>query len=132
VIKDVPKTLVFELARWRNRQAAKPPIPPTTIERAPSAELRPNQKDTDSLPPYEQLDAILEHYVELDESVSAIIAAGFDPATVRRVARLVDRSEYKRRQGAPGIKITPKAFGRDRRMPITNLYDERAEGEPGP
>lgn len=148
VIKDVPKTLVFELARWRNgstqltaggstglatgRQASHPLIPPSTITRAPSAELRPNQKDTDSLPPYELLDAILERYVELDESVSAIIAAGFDPATVSRVTRLVDRSEYKRRQGAPGIKITPKAFGRDRRMPITNLYDDRAEGEPRP
>ena len=129
VIKDVPKTLVFELARWRNRQSGRPPIPPSTIERAPSAELRPNQKDTDSLPPYDLLDAILERYVELDESVPAIVAAGFDPATARRVARLVDRSEYKRRQGAPGIKITPKAFGRDRRIPITNLYDERATGE---
>ncbi|MBP7831146.1 MAG: NAD+ synthase [Kiritimatiellae bacterium] len=132
VIKDVPKTLVFELARWRNRQAGTPPIPISTIERPPTAELRPNQKDTDSLPPYDLLDAILERYVELDESVPAIVAAGFDPATVRRVARLVDRSEYKRRQGAPGIKITPKAFGRDRRMPITNLYDERAEGEQTP
>ncbi|MBU1909212.1 MAG: NAD+ synthase [Verrucomicrobia bacterium] len=132
VIKDVPKTLVFELARWRNAQASRPLIPPRTITRAPSAELRPNQKDTDSLPPYDRLDAILERYVELDESVSAIVAAGFEPATVRRVARLVDRSEYKRRQGAPGIKITPKAFGRDRRMPITNLYDERTEGESRP
>ncbi|HOW97511.1 MAG TPA: NAD+ synthase, partial [Kiritimatiellia bacterium] len=129
VIKDVPKTLVFELARWRNRPPGKAPIPPSTIGRAPSAELRPNQKDADSLPPYDLLDAILERYVELDESVPAIVAAGFEPATARRVARLVDRSEYKRRQGAPGIKITPKAFGRDRRMPITNLYDERAEGE---
>lgn len=129
VIKDVPKTLVFELARWRNRQAGTAPIPISTIERPPTAELRPNQKDTDSLPPYDLLDAILERYVELDESVPSIVAAGFDPATARRVARLVDRSEYKRRQGAPGIKITPKAFGRDRRMPITNLYDERAEGE---
>lgn len=128
VIKDVPKTLVYELVSWRNRQGATPIIPASIFERPPSAELRPNQKDTDSLPPYDVLDAILERYVEHDEGVDAIVAAGFDPATVHRVARMVDRSEYKRRQGAPGIKITPKAFGRDRRMPITNLYDERGAG----
>ncbi len=134
VIKDVPKTLVFELARWRNgstaltagRQGKPTVIPPSTIERPPSAELRPNQKDTDSLPPYDRLDAILEKYVEGDFPAEAIIAEGFDPATVRRVIRMVDRNEYKRRQGAPGIKITPKAFGRDRRIPITNQYGEGA------
>ena len=130
VIKDVPKTLVFELARWRNRQSKSPIIPPSTIERPPSAELRPDQKDTDSLPPYELLDPILERYIERDWGPDEIIADGFDPAVVRRVARMVDRNEYKRRQGAPGIKITPKAFGRDRRMPITNLYGDNPEPTP--
>ena len=125
VIKDVPKTLVFELARWRNLEAGRELIPVSTIERPPTAELRANQKDQDSLPPYEILDAILERYVERDESSDTIIAAGFDAATVRRVIRLVDLNEYKRRQGAPGVKITPKSFGRDRRLPITNRYGER-------
>jgi len=111
------------LARWRN--ARGPAIPPSTIERPPSAELRPDQRDTDSLPPYDVLDPILERYVEQDQSFDRIVAGGFDPAVVRRVIRLVDTSEYKRRQGAPGVKITPRAFGRDRRMPITNLYRER-------
>ncbi|MCU0857060.1 MAG: NAD+ synthase [Pontiellaceae bacterium] len=120
VIKDVPKMLVFELCRWRNQQGLV--IPPSTIERPPSAELRPDQKDSDSLPPYEILDPILEAYVEKDMGVDAMIAAGFDEAAVRKAVRLVDLSEYKRRQGPPGIKITPKAFGRDRRMPITNRY----------
>jgi NAD+ synthase (glutamine-hydrolysing) len=100
-------------------------IPPSTIERPPTAELKPNQKDTDSLPPYEVLDQILERYVERDLGVEQIVADGFDAATVKRVIRMVDRNEYKRRQGAPGVKITPKAFGRDRRLPITNLYGER-------
>ncbi len=122
VLKDVPKTLVYRLARWRNRQGPRPVIPLSTIRRAPTAELRENQKDQDTLPPYSVLDAILEHYVECDEGVEQIIAAGFDPATVCRVARMVDRNEYKRRQAAPGVKITPKAFGRDRRIPITNAY----------
>jgi NAD+ synthase (glutamine-hydrolysing) len=121
VIKDVPKTLVFELAKWRNRQGAEV-IPETIIARPPSAELRPGQKDTDSLPPYEILDAILELYVEQDLGTEAIISRGFDTEIVRRVIRMVDLSEYKRRQGPPGIKITPRAFGRDRRMPITNHY----------
>ncbi len=125
VIKDVPKTLIFELARWRNAHGPDRPIPESTIERTPSAELRPDQKDSDTLPPYDVLDPILERYVERDLGVDEIIAEGFDPAVVRRVARMVDHNEYKRRQGPPGIKITPKAFGRDRRMPITNLYDER-------
>lgn len=120
VIKDVPKTLVFDLCRWRNTKGVV--IPPSTIERPPSAELRPDQRDSDSLPPYEILDPILEAYVEKDMGVAAMIAAGFDEAAVRKAVRLVDLSEYKRRQGPPGIKITPKAFGRDRRMPITNRY----------
>ena len=122
VIKDVPKTLVFELCRWRNAQGGAPLIPVSTIERPPSAELRPDQKDTDSLPPYEVLDPVLEAYVEKDMGIDAMIQAGFDEAAVRNAVRLVDRSEYKRRQGPPGIKITPKAFGRDRRMPVTNRY----------
>ena len=122
VIKDVPKTLVFKLARWRNEQGGAPVIPPTTIERPPSAELKPNQKDSDTLPPYSILDPILELYVEQRCGVDEIIAKGFDPETVRKTVRTVDRSEYKRRQGAPGIKITPCAFGRERRMPITNQY----------
>lgn len=125
VIKDVPKTLVFELARWRNQNAGREVIPASTIDRPPTAELRANQKDQDSLPPYDVLDDILERYVERDESARFIIAAGFEPATVQKVIRLVDLNEYKRRQGAPGVKITPKAFGRDRRLPITNRYREQ-------
>ncbi len=122
LIKDVPKTLVFELARWRNWRGEV--IPPSTISRPPSAELKPGQRDSDSLPPYDVLDPILERYVEQQAGLQDILAEGFDEATVRRVARMVDRSEYKRRQGAPGVKITPKAFGRDRRMPITNGFRE--------
>lgn len=123
VIKDVPKTLVYQLARWRNRLGA--PIPARVFTRAPTAELAPNQQDTDSLPPYAVLDPILKAYVEEDQSVPDILrTTRFKPETVRRVIRMVDRSEYKRRQGPPGIKITPKAFGRDRRMPITNRYRE--------
>jgi NAD+ synthase (glutamine-hydrolysing) len=124
VIKDVPKTLVFALARWRNGQSAPPVIPPSIIARPPTAELRENQKDSDTLPPYDVLDPILERYVERDWAAEQIIAAGFAPALVRRVIQLVDQNEYKRRQGAPGVKITPKAFSRDRRMPITNQYRE--------
>ena len=124
VIKDVPKLLVFELARWRNRQGGAAVIPPSTIDRPPTAELRANQKDSDSLPPYAVLDPILERYVERDWPAEQIILEGYDAATVRRVIKLVDQNEYKRRQGAPGIKITPKAFSRDRRMPITNRYHE--------
>jgi NAD+ synthase (glutamine-hydrolysing) len=120
LIKDVPKTLVYALARWRN--ASREVIPAGIIERAPTAELRPGQKDTDSLPPYDVLDPILELYVEDDAPPDEIIARGHDPATVARVVAMVDRSEYKRRQAAPGVKITPKAFGRDRRLPITNRY----------
>ena len=125
-IKDVPKTLVYSLARWRNAAATTrgetPPIPDRTIEKPPSAELRPGQKDTDSLPPYDELDPVIEAYVEHDLGVDDMIAAGFEQALVERIVRMIDRNEYKRRQAAPGVKITPKAFGRDRRMPITNRY----------
>ncbi|MDH3249568.1 MAG: NAD+ synthase [Acidimicrobiia bacterium] len=120
VLKDVFKTVVFDLARWRNREGEM--IPQNTIAKPPSAELRPDQKDSDSLPEYELLDAILERYIEDDMGPAEIIAEGFDPEIVRWTARLVDRNEYKRRQAAPGVKITTKAFGRDRRLPITNHY----------
>jgi NAD+ synthase (glutamine-hydrolysing) len=120
VLKDVPKTLVWDLSRWRNRGGAV--IPQAVIDRPPTAELRPNQLDTDSLPPYEVLDPILAALVERDRSVEELVAEGYDEATVQRVAELVDRAEYKRRQAAPGIKITERAFGRDRRLPITNRY----------
>jgi NAD+ synthase (glutamine-hydrolysing) len=119
-IKDVPKTLVYRLAEWRNAQGSV--IPRRVIERPPTAELRPDQKDTDSLPPYEILDPIIERYVERDQSPEDIVAAGFDPATVRRVTAMIDRNEYKRRQAPPGVRITPRAFGRDRRYPITSNY----------
>src|SRR6185436_418457 len=99
-----------------------PPIPDAVMAKAPTAELRPNQRDTDSLPPYDVLDPILEGYVEDDRSQDDLIASGMDPDTVRRVACLVDAAEYKRRQAPPGVKITPKSFGRDRRLPITNHY----------
>ena len=121
-IKDVPKTLVYALAKWRNQQGAA--IPKRVITREPSAELREDQKDSDSLPDYEILDPILEKYVELDMTPSAIAAEGFDLQTVQRVARMVDRNEYKRRQAAPGVRITERAFGRDRRYPITSRYNE--------
>jgi NAD+ synthase (glutamine-hydrolysing) len=123
-LKDVPKTMVLELARYKNRQAGKEVIPPTVLTKAPSAELRPDQKDTDTLPPYEVLDPILKAYVEDDVTIDQIIAMGFAPEIVIKTARLVDRSEYKRRQAAPGIKITPRDFGRDRRLPITNRFRE--------
>jgi NAD+ synthase (glutamine-hydrolysing) len=122
VLKDVFKTLVYDLSRWRNAQAGRELIPWSTIEKAPSAELSPGQKDIDTLPPYDVLDPILRAYVEEDRSLDAIVRLGFDEATVRRIMAMVDRNEYKRRQGAPGVKITPRAFGRDRRMPITNQY----------
>ena len=122
VIKDVPKTLVYELVRHRNAVAGRELVPASVLERAPSAELRPDQLDSDSLPPYELLDRILESYVERDEGREEMIAAGLPAATVDEVIRLVDRSEYKRRQAAPGIRITPKAFGKDRRLPITNRF----------
>jgi NAD+ synthase (glutamine-hydrolysing) len=130
VIKDVPKTLVYRLAHWRNSLAASDhghwwvptPIPPTIIERAPSAELRADQRDQDSLPDYEVLDRILHGYIELDRSREQLIAEGLPAEDVRLATRLVDLAEYKRRQAPPGIKITERAFGRDRRMPITNAY----------
>jgi len=122
VIKDVPKTLVYELTRRRNERAESGPVPAAVIERAPSAELRPDQLDSDSLPPYDLLDRVLEAYVERDRGREEMIAAGMPAATVDEVIRLVDRSEYKRRQAAPGIRITPRAFGKDRRLPITNRY----------
>jgi NAD+ synthase (glutamine-hydrolysing) len=121
-IKDVPKTLVYDLVRWRNATGLGEPIPARVIEKPPSAELRPDQRDTDSLPPYEELDPILQAYVEDDRSPEDIVTMGVDAGTVDRVIAMVDRAEYKRRQAAPGIKITPKAFGRDRRLPITNRY----------
>ncbi|HEX5990588.1 MAG TPA: NAD+ synthase [Solirubrobacterales bacterium] len=122
VIKDVPKQLVYDLVRRRNERAGRELVPAGVLERAPSAELRPDQRDEDSLPPYEVLDRILEAYVERDEGREEIIAAGLPAETVDEVIRLVDRSEYKRRQAAPGIRITPKAFGKDRRLPITNRF----------
>ena len=122
VIKDVPKTMVYDLARLRNLRGTIPVIPKRTLDRPPTAELRPNQKDEDSLPPYEILDPILQAYVEEDRSLEEIVEAGYDRATVARVMTLVDGSEYKRRQAPIGIKITHRALGKDRRMPITNGY----------
>ncbi len=132
VIKDVLKTLVWDLARWRNEQAAArgetPPIPENSITKPPSAELAPGQLDTDSLPDYGTLDALLDDYVEKDLGAAELIAAGHDPDLVDRVIRLVDRAEYKRRQYPPGTKITPRNFGRDRRLPITNRWREPHPG----
>ena len=125
VIKDVPKTLVYELCTHVNARAGRPVIPQSVIDRAPSAELRLDQKDQDSLPPYPVLDAILEAYVEESRGVADLIAQGFDPATVRKVVRLIDTAEYKRRQGPIGVKITPRAFGRDWRLPIVNRFREK-------
>jgi NAD+ synthase (glutamine-hydrolysing) len=122
VIKDVPKELVYDLVRRRNERAEGELVPSSVIDRAPSAELRPDQRDSDSLPPYELLDRILEAYVERDQGREEMIAAGMPGETVDEVIRLVDRSEYKRRQAAPGIRITPRAFGKDRRLPITNRF----------
>jgi len=122
VIKDVPKTVVYELAAYANDVAGREIIPEGVIRRPPTAELRPDQKDEDSLPQYAILDPILRAYVEEDQALGDIASKGFDPVVVEEVIRLVDRNEYKRRQAPPGIKITPKAFGRDRRLPITNGY----------
>jgi NAD+ synthase (glutamine-hydrolysing) len=123
VLKDVFKGVVYELARWLNKGGET--IPQNTIDKPPSAELRPNQKDSDSLPPYEILDAILERYIEGDMGVEEIVGDGYAPDVVASVCRMVDRNEYKRRQAAPGVKITTKAFGKDRRLPITNHYRPR-------
>ena len=129
-IKDVPKTLVWDLAKWRNAHARErgqtPPIPESSITKEPSAELRPGQLDTDSLPDYALLDDILDHYVERDRGSGELLAAGFDQAVVERVLRMTDSAEYKRRQYPPGPKISFKAFGRDRRLPITNRWTEHA------
>ena len=122
VIKDVPKELVYALVRRRNERAGRELVPASVLDREPSAELRPDQRDSDSLPPYELLDRILEAYVERDLGREEMIAEGMPAETIDEVIRLVDRSEYKRRQAAPGIRITPKAFGRDRRLPITNRF----------
>ncbi len=124
VIKDVPKMLVYQVARHVNTQAGREIIPESVFARAPSAELRPDQTDQDTLPPYAQLDAILEGYVEEDRGVNDLIARGFPPETVRRVVAMVDRNEYKRRQAPLGVKITPRAFGRDWRLPIVNRFRE--------
>jgi NAD+ synthase (glutamine-hydrolysing) len=128
VIKDVPKTLVYELAHWRNAQEDGPAIPERVLTRPPSAELRPNQKDTDSLPPYEVLDSILRPYVEEDAGPAEIVALGFDERLVRKVMHMVDRNEYKRRQAPPGVRITLRAFGKDRRLPITNKFERGENG----
>ena len=123
VLKDVLKTTVYKLANYVNDKASRAVIPLSTLERAPSAELRPDQKDSDSLPPYDLLDRILKGYVEEDKALDDIVAEGFVKAElVQEVIRLVDHNEFKRRQSAPGVKITHKAFGRDRRLPITNRY----------
>jgi NAD+ synthase (glutamine-hydrolysing) len=134
VIKDVPKTLVYDLCRYRNAQAVREglpgPIPDSVLDKAPSAELRPDQRDDQSLPPYEKLDPVLQGYVEGDQTASDLVARGFDPAVVEQVVRLVDGAEYKRRQMPPGVRITTKAFGKDRRMPITNHYRPPLPEEP--
>jgi NAD+ synthase (glutamine-hydrolysing) len=122
VIKDVPKLLVYDLCRFRNDRAGRAVIPESVLTKPPSAELRPGQRDDQSLPPYEVLDPLLEAYVEGDRSRSELIEDGLDPELVTRITRLVDISEYKRRQNPPGPRITSKAFGKDRRMPITNAY----------
>jgi NAD+ synthase (glutamine-hydrolysing) len=135
VIKDVPKTLVYDLCRHRNTQAVLEglpgPIPDSVLDKPPSAELRPDQRDDQSLPSYEELDPVLQGYVEGDRTAADLVAAGFDPAVVDQVVRLVDGAEYKRRQMPPGVRITTKAFGKDRRMPITNHYRSSALEESG-
>ena len=130
VLKDVPKTMVYELCRWRNRQGRSfgtpdDVIPAAILDKAPSAELREDQLDADSLPPYEVLDPVIKAYVEDDYSYLDLVAQGFDPQVVRQVISAVDRNEYKRRQAAPGVKITPRAFGKDRRLPIVNRYRQQ-------
>lgn len=123
VLKDIPKTLVYRLCHYRNRLAGRMTIPQRVFDKAPTAELRPDQRDEDDLPPYAVLDQVIEAYVEEDRSPQEIVDRGFDPAVVARVIRMVDRNEYKRRQAPPGVKITHRAFGKDRRMPITNRFD---------
>jgi NAD+ synthase (glutamine-hydrolysing) len=131
-IKDVPKTLVWQLARWRNERARErgemPPIPESSITKPPSAELRPGQTDQDSLPPYDVLDASVERYVDGDQGVAQIVEAGFDPGLVQRIAAMIARAEWKRRQYPPGTKISLKSFGKDRRLPITNRWHDSSGG----
>jgi NAD+ synthase (glutamine-hydrolysing) len=122
VLKDVPKTLVYALCRDLNERAGRELIPREVIDKPPSAELRPDQKDSDSLPAYEVLDPLIEGYVEDDMSVGELVALGHDDDIARRVARMIDRNEYKRRQAPPGVRVSPKAFGKDRRLPITNRW----------
>jgi NAD+ synthase (glutamine-hydrolysing) len=124
VLKDVPKTLVYALSRWRNAGTpdGRPLIPISVLVKPPSAELRPDQTDQDTLPPYEQLDPIIKAYVEDDFSYADMVAMGHNPDWVRQVVAFVDRNEYKRRQAPPGVKITPRAFGKDRRLPIVNRF----------
>jgi NAD+ synthase (glutamine-hydrolysing) len=129
VIKDVPKTLVYRICRYVNETEGREIVPDSVLTKEPSAELRPGQRDVDSLPPYEVLDPILEFYIEEDKGVGEIVASGYDEEDVRRVIKLVDAAEYKRRQAPIGIKVTSRAFGRDRRMPMTNRYSERGPGE---
>jgi NAD+ synthase (glutamine-hydrolysing) len=122
VIKDVPKTMVYDLARYVNKINNKELIPQSVIDRVPSAELKEGQKDTDSLPEYDLLDRIIKGYIEDDKSPQELIKQGLPGDVVKRVVRMIDINEYKRRQSPPGVKITPRAFGKDRRMPITNRY----------
>ena len=128
VIKDIPKTLVYKLATYINKTAQKPVIPESVLKRPPTAELRAEQKDTDSLPDYELLDEILKGYVEQDKSAKQLIDSNLPKDTVHKIITMVDRNEYKRRQSPLGIKITPKAFGKDRRLPITNRYNSFDNG----
>src|SRR6185503_3323492 len=129
LLKDVFKGWVYRLVRWRNEQAGRELVPASVLERPPSAELRYEQRDQDSLPPYEVLDAILAAYVEEDHDAVELVRRGLPAEDVERVIRMVDRAEYKRRQAPPGVKISTKAFGRDRRLPITNRFETRAGGE---
>jgi NAD+ synthase (glutamine-hydrolysing) len=127
VIRDVPKTLVYRVCRHVNELEGREIIPESVLTKDPSAELRENQRDSDSLPPYEILDPVLEAYIEEDKGIGEIVASGFDEGDARRVVKLVDAAEYKRRQAPTGIKVTARSFGRDRRMPITNRYRERRD-----
>ena len=127
VIRDVPKTLVYRVCRHVNELEGREIIPESVLTKDPSAELREDQRDSDSLPPYEVLDPILEAYIEEDKGIGEIVASGFDEEDARRVVKLVDAAEYKRRQAPTGIKVTARSFGRDRRMPITNRYRERRD-----
>ena len=122
VLKDIPKTLVYKLVAWRNKKDAV--IPGSIIQRPPTAELKPGQKDQDTLPPYEVLDPIMQAYVEENKNLEQIVALGFDAATVKKVMALIDHAEYKRRQAPPGPRITHRAFGKDWRLPITNRFKE--------